>query len=81
MRFQWPGGVTVPAPSAQNQAMIVCSGVRFELSARPSALTSLKSAVYSVLVSSGGGGGRNPQVRGSHDERRHLAPSAAAAAA
>src|SRR5262249_25070294 len=27
MRFQWPGGVTVPSPSAQKWAMTVCSFV------------------------------------------------------
>src|SRR5918996_1209205 len=26
--FQWPGGVTVPAPSAQKSAIARCSGVR-----------------------------------------------------
>ena len=26
--FQWPGGVTVPGPSAQNNAIARCSGLR-----------------------------------------------------
>ena len=40
MRFQWPGGVSVPAPSAQNCAIRDCSGVREEPTAAPNALTS-----------------------------------------
>ena len=28
--FQWPGGVSVPAPSAQNKAISVCSAVRVD---------------------------------------------------
>src|SRR6266568_4032754 len=39
--FQWPGGVSVPAPSAQNKAIWVCSSVRVEPTAAPSSLTSL----------------------------------------
>src|SRR5881394_3735816 len=39
--FQCPGGVSVPAPSAQNNAICVCSAVRVEPIAAPSSLTSL----------------------------------------
>jgi hypothetical protein len=28
MTFQWPGGVTVPAPSLQNSAIRFCSAVK-----------------------------------------------------
>jgi hypothetical protein len=41
MPFQWPGGVSGPAPSAQNKAISVCSSVRVEPTAAPSSLTSL----------------------------------------
>src|SRR6185436_19255843 len=40
MLFQWPGGVSVPAPSAQNKAISVWSAVRVEPTAAPSCLTS-----------------------------------------
>src|SRR5881394_1098299 len=59
MTFQWPGGVTVPPPSAQNLAIAVCSGVRVALSARPSSFVRLNSEAHCALSSSGGGGGRN----------------------
>src|SRR5437867_13018592 len=62
MRFQWPGGVSVPAPSAQKRAMVDCSAVRVELVAAPSCLTSLKSAVYLALVRAGGPVGRNSEL-------------------
>ena len=35
MTFQWPGGVTVPAPSAQNLAIAVCSSERDALETEP----------------------------------------------
>src|SRR5437879_1198562 len=57
--FQWPGGVTVPAPSAQNRAICVWSGVRTVLLAAPKSLTSLNSAAYWPLVRVGGPDGRN----------------------
>jgi hypothetical protein len=41
MTFQWPGRVTVPAPSAQKSAILVWSGVRVDLSSAPKAFTSL----------------------------------------
>ena len=53
-RFQWPGGVAVPAPSAQKRAIRVCSGVRAPLVSRPRRLTSLKERVYSALDGVGG---------------------------
>ena len=37
---QWPGGVTVPSPSAQKRAISVCSGVRSLPSVPPRAFTS-----------------------------------------
>src|SRR5262245_19770945 len=40
MLFQCPGGVSVPAPSAQNKAICVCSSVRVDPTAAPSCLTS-----------------------------------------
>ena len=40
MLFQWPGGVSVPAPSAQNKAISVWSSVRVEPTSAPSSLTS-----------------------------------------
>src|SRR5947209_848383 len=49
-------GVTGPA---MNRADSVWSGVRVVLSKEPSSLTWLKAAVYSGLVSAGGGGERN----------------------
>src|SRR6266496_4851321 len=52
--FQWPGGVSVPAPSAQNKALSVCSSVRGEPTAAPSSLTSSKSAAYRSLSRDGG---------------------------
>src|SRR5512132_735584 len=39
--FQCPGGVSVPAPSAQNKAISVSSSVRVDPTAAPSSLTSL----------------------------------------
>src|SRR5438093_13787054 len=57
--FQWPGGVSVPAPSAQNRAICVWSEVRVELVAAPSCLTSFMSAAYFALVRAGGPAGRN----------------------
>src|SRR5689334_19458307 len=59
MLFQCPGGVSVPPPSAQNNAICVWSAVRAEFTAAPSALTSLKAAVHSALLRAGGPGGRN----------------------
>src|SRR5262245_9393600 len=41
IEFQWPGGVSVPAPSAQNNAICDCSAVRADPTAAPSAFTSL----------------------------------------
>src|SRR5438034_3051176 len=38
MLFRWPGGVSVPAPSAQNRAICDWSGVRVEPDAGPRAL-------------------------------------------
>src|SRR5262245_26271663 len=59
IRFQWPGGVTVPGPSAQKYAISVCSGVRTVLLRAPSVLTSSKSCAYSGLSIFGGHAGRN----------------------
>ena len=42
--FQWPGGVAVPAPSAQKWAISVCSAVRERLPAAPRSLTSSNAA-------------------------------------
>ena len=39
--FQCPGGVSVPAPSAQNRAIVSWSDVRADPRAAPRALTSL----------------------------------------
>src|SRR5438552_14899606 len=55
--LQWPGGVSVPAPPAQNQAISVCSSVRVEPTSAPSSLTSLSSAAYCSLSRDGGPGG------------------------
>ena len=57
--FQWPGGVTVPSPSAQNRAVCVSSAVRVDPVARPFSLTSLKAAAYASLPRAGGAAGRN----------------------
>src|SRR4030095_426132 len=57
--FQWPGGVSVPAPSAQNKAISVCSSVRVEPVVAPSSVTSLESVAYCALSREGGPGGRN----------------------
>src|SRR5438093_11946824 len=62
MLFQWPGGVSVPAPSAQKRAIWDWSAVRVELVFAPSSLTSLRSAVYFALVRAGGPGGRNSEL-------------------
>ena len=47
------------APSPQNCAISVCSGVRTELFALPIAFTSARSFAYWWLVSAGGAGGMN----------------------
>jgi hypothetical protein len=52
-------GHWIAAFSDQKRATSVCSGVRTALSARPYALTSLKSSAYSALVSGFGPSGRN----------------------
>src|SRR5688572_26509465 len=57
--FQWPGGVTVPAPSAQNLAISVSSRVRVALVADPISFVWLYSSAHSWLSSAGGAGGRN----------------------
>src|SRR5439155_23771768 len=54
--FQWPGGVSVLAPSAQNKAVWDLSFVRVEPTAATSALTSLQSADYCSLASGCGPG-------------------------
>ena len=54
----------VPAVPYQNRAMSDCSAVRVVLPAAPRLLTSSKAAVYSALVKSGGGGGRNSESLG-----------------
>src|SRR5262245_24894063 len=59
MRFQCPGGVTVPSPSAQKCAISVCSFVRVEFVAAPRARTSRSAAAYASESSFGGAGGRN----------------------
>src|SRR5687767_11579203 len=51
--FQCPGGVTVPAPSAQNLAISVSSSVRVALVADPSAFVWLYSSAHSWLSSAG----------------------------
>src|SRR5438132_1556808 len=60
IRFHWPVaplvGVAIPC---QNRAASVWSAVRAVLSIEPRSLIMLKAAVYSGLVSAGGGGGRN----------------------
>src|SRR5262245_35420156 len=48
-----PAGVAVPAPLAQNRAMLVWSAVRVLLVAAPIAFTSFKAAAYLLLVSAG----------------------------
>ena len=58
MLFQWPGGVPVPAPSAQKSAMRSCSGVREDPSAAPKAFTSAYSSAYWALSRAGGPAGR-----------------------
>src|SRR5688572_10157352 len=58
MLFQCPGGVSVPAPSAQKRAISVCSGDRVEPAAAPSARTSARSSRYSALSKGGGPDGR-----------------------
>src|SRR5262249_14299622 len=62
MRFQWPGGVAVPSPSAQKGAMPVCSLVRFVQWVPPSSLTSAKAFANSSLVTAGGPVARNCEV-------------------
>src|SRR4030095_11384197 len=62
MLFQWPGGVSVPAPSAQNKAIWLCSSVRVEPTAAPSSLTSSQSSAYCGLSRDGGPGGRNCEL-------------------
>lgn len=64
MPFQCPGGVAVPAPSAQKRAISVCSGVRTELFAFPRACTAATSATYSGEPVDGGGGGRKAAAAG-----------------
>src|SRR5262245_36664501 len=59
MTFQWPGGVAVPGPSAQNSAICVWSAVRDALSIAPSALTSSYAVVYAWSFNGGGPAGRN----------------------
>src|ERR1051325_492860 len=59
MLFQWPGGVSVPPPSAQNRAISDWSAVRVDPTAAPNALTSLTSAAYLALARAGGPDGRN----------------------
>src|SRR4051812_13091209 len=61
--FQCPGGVQVPAPSFQNQAMMLCSAERSRERRPPSDLTSLNSVAYASLVNSGGGLGRKSRTR------------------
>src|SRR5689334_14967941 len=65
IKFQCPGGVAVPAPSAQNSAICVCSAVRVVESASPSASTSWKAEVYAALSTAGGPAGRNIDPDGS----------------
>ena len=55
-RAAWYGPI---ATSVVNIAVCVCSAVRVEPVFAPSALTSLKSAVYCADVNAGGGPGRN----------------------
>src|SRR5207244_822291 len=76
--FQWPGGVTVASPSAQNRAISVWSAVRVVLRTAPSSLTSRKSAAYSGLSSGGCAGGRNwsGRVRANGATARHWGKSA-----
>src|SRR5438132_5218801 len=63
MLFQWPGGVSVPAPSAQKLAIVLCSSVRVEPTFAPSAFTSARSATHFTLSSGRGGpGGRNCEL-------------------
>src|SRR5262245_12912847 len=50
--------VVVPTPD-QSCAMVVCSALRTALSDVPSVFSSLRSVAYRMLVSDGGGGGRN----------------------
>src|SRR5215210_825464 len=57
--IQCPGGVSVPAPSAQKRAICVWSAVRFGLLTRPIRLTSRKAARYSAEFGDGGAGGRS----------------------
>src|SRR5262245_9070167 len=64
MRFQCPGGVSVPAPSAQNSAMSSCSAVRADPTAAPSNLTSFKSAAQRAESSAGGPCGRKKELVG-----------------
>src|SRR3989442_16004279 len=59
-----PRGVSVPAPSAQNRAIKLCSGVRVEPTCAPSAFTSSKSPTYFALPRAGGPGGRNEWLAG-----------------
>ena len=59
IRFQWPGGVSVPPPSAQNFAISVCSSVRVALVAEPISRTWLYSEAYRRLTKAGCAGGRN----------------------
>src|SRR5215813_9174567 len=54
----WIGG-------AQNWPIWVCSGVRVVLVAEPRLCTSFSAAAYALLVSAGGGTGRNWSPRSS----------------
>ena len=57
--FQMPTPALVTPTPAQKKAISVCSGVRVAELMLPSSLTSSNAAVYSALVSAGGGPGRN----------------------
>src|SRR5947208_14747856 len=52
--FQWPGGVSVPAPSAQNKGSRGWCSVRVEPTTSPSSLTPLDCAAYRSQPRDGG---------------------------
>jgi len=67
--FQWPGGVSVPAPSAQNNAIWVWSCVRVEPTAAPSSLYLV--VVRRVLLAIEGGRARRTELRAAAHAKWH----------
>src|SRR4051812_6186894 len=67
MAFQWPGGVYVPTPSAQNCTIFIWS--RLGLFTFPA--TSVTSDFISSLLVEGGGPGRNATMV-AESKRKHF---------